>query len=236
MVINKLAKLTRYLLLLLVFGILAVCLCYAWISWRSNGVIYNHIKQVPPRHIGLVLGTNKYLRKGKINEYYQARIDTAAKLYHAGKVSYLIVSGDNRKNNYNEPKQMRADLIAAGVPAERIQPDYAGLRTLDSILRIDKVFGHKDYIIISQRFHNQRAIFLAKAKGHTPIAFDAPNPQKQGMKKVISREFLARVRAVMDLLTNKKARHYGDPIPFPPAQTTPTSTPTSTQTAHKATP
>lgn len=202
------------------YGFLAAAaligLNYAWVSVSTKAFLYDNIAELPQQNVALVLGTNKYLRRGHINQYYQNRIDTAAKLYHAGKVDYFIVSGDNRKNNYNEPKQMRADLIKAGVPATHIQPDYAGLRTLDSVLRMQKVFGHSQYLIISQPFHNQRAVFLAHAKGQSPIAFNAPNPATQGMTKVIAREFLARVKAVLDLVSNKQAKHYGNPIIFPP--------------------
>ncbi len=215
--ISKLLKLFRYAFYLALFAVLSVIVCYCWISFSTRNYIYNDIKKLPKRDIGLVLGTSKYLSNGRINEYYQYRIETAVKLYQAGKVSYFIVSGDNRKNNYNEPRQMRKDLIKAGVPASVIQPDYAGLRTLDSILRTDKVFGHKTYTIISQQFHNERALFLAYHKGQQPIAFNAPNATQHF--KVIVRELLARVKAVIDLLTNKKAKHYGTPIAFPPKPT-----------------
>ncbi len=212
--ISKLLKLFHYLFYLSLFAVLSVIACYFWISFSTRQYVYSDITKLPKRDIGLVLGTSKYLSNGRVNEYYQNRIDTAVKLYQAGKVSYFIVSGDNRKNNYNEPRQMRKDLVKAGVPLAVIQPDYAGLRTLDSILRTDKVFGHKTYTIISQQFHNERALFLAYHKGQTPIAFNAPNSTRHF--KVAVRELLARVKAVMDLLTNKKAKHYGTPIAFPP--------------------
>lgn len=200
-----------------VFGVLGMVMllggCYFSVSFIAGKALYQTLEAVPYRNVGLVLGTNKYLRGGRINAFYQNRINAAAKLYHVGKVDYLVVSGDNRKNNYNEPKQMRADLIKAGVPADRIQPDYAGLRTLDSVLRMDKVFGHQNYLIISQRFHNERAVFLAKAKGQNPIAFNAKDPTT--MFRVLLREYLARVKAVWDLISGKQARHYGEPIVFP---------------------
>ncbi len=212
----KLIKLWRYILFVLLLPVFLLTLCYVWISFSTRHYLYSDIKKLPKRKIGLVLGTNKYLKRGGINQYYQHRIDTAVKLYRAGKVKYFIVSGANRQHNYNEPRQMREDLITAGMPEEIIQPDYAGLRTLDSVLRIDKIFGHKDYLIISQRFHNQRAVFLARHKGQTPIAFNAPTPARHF--RVMLREWLARVRAIIDLATNKQARHYGDPIIFPPIQ------------------
>ncbi len=211
--IGKLLKLFHYIFYLSLFAVLSVIACYFCVSFSARQYIYSDINKLPKRDIGLVLGTSKYLSDGSINEYYQYRIDTAVKLYKMGKVKYFIVSGDNRRHNYNEPKQMREDLVKAGVPLANIQPDYAGLRTLDSILRADKVFGHKSYTIISQYFHNERALFLAYHKGQQPIAFNAPNATQHF--KVALRELFARVKAVMDLLTNKKAKHYGKPIAFP---------------------
>ncbi len=206
----------RCSIIFLLIVISAVLLCYVWISHVGKRYSYQDINKLPYRQTGLLLGTNKYVAGGRINTYYRYRIAAAAKLYHAGKIDYLVVSGDNRKNNYNEPKQMRADLILAGVPAAHIQPDYAGLRTLDSILRMDKVFGHQDYVIISQAFHNQRAVFLAHAKGQSPLAFNAQSPPFKQMLKVLFRELFARVKAVLDLLLNTQAKHYGEPIIFPP--------------------
>lgn len=202
--------------ILFLLGIAFVGGCYAWVNWRAKNHLYSDINQVPHRRVALVLGTSKYLSNKRKNQYYHNRIDAAIQLYRAGKVDYFVVSGDNRKVNYNEPKQMQADLVKAGIPAERIQPDYAGFRTLDSVLRMEKVFGHTDYLIISQRFHNQRAVFLARAHQQNPIAFNADNPQTQSMKKVMSREVLARVKAVLDILFNKQAKFYGDKIVFPP--------------------
>lgn len=209
-------KLFRYTLIFIGVIAMLIIACYAWVSWRAKNHLYDEVNRLPHKRVAVVLGTSKYLAKGIKNEYYQNRIVAAVKLYHAGKIDYFVVSGDNRKHNYNEPKQMQQDLIAAGIPSERIQPDYAGFRTLDSVLRMDKVFGHKDYVIISQRFHNQRAVFLARAHGQNPIAFNADNPQTQGMKKVLSREALARVKAVIDIVTDKQAKFYGDRIAFPP--------------------
>lgn len=189
---------------------------YALISLEAAPHHYQHLDEVPPRKVGLVLGTSKFVAGGGINLYYRARIETAAKLYHAGKVCTLLVSGDNRRHNYNEPEQMRQDLIALGVPKERIVADYAGLRTLDSVLRAEAVFGTRDYLIISQKFHNQRALWLAHAHGQTPIAFAAPDPQWRRFRlKTELREVLARPKALFDFLTQKTARHYGKPVPLP---------------------
>ena len=204
-------------LLLLSLALLVPAGCYFWISWSSRAYLYDSVQEIPARQVALVLGTAKYTTDGRVNLYYRARIDAAAALYRGGKAQFFIVSGDNRSLSYNEPAQMRADLVAAGIPADRIQPDYAGLRTLDSVLRADKVFRLQDYIIVSQPFHNARAVFLARHHGQAVIALNAADPMQLRYRlKTQVREVGARLRAVWDVLSGKEARHYGDPIPFPP--------------------
>ena len=203
-------------LLLLALALTVPAGCYFWITWSSRDYLYNSVAEIPARRVALVLGTAKYTTDGRVNLYYRARIDAAAALYRSGKARYFIVSGDNRSLSYNEPAQMRADLIAAGIPAARIQPDYAGLRTLDSVLRADKVFRLQDYIIVSQAFHNARAVFLARQHGQAVIALNAADPMQFRYRlKTQVREIGARLRAVWDVLSGKEARHYGEPIPFP---------------------
>lgn len=213
-------RLRRYVwlsLTLVIFSFAVPIGCYLWISVSSKPYLYDNIDKVPSRRVALVLGTAKYVAGGRINLFYRGRIDAAVELYRAGKVQYFIVSGDNRSHNYNEPAAMRADLIAAGIPENRIQPDYAGLRTLDSILRAKEIFGQSDYLIISQPFHNARAVFLARHNGQTPIAFNAADPVSiRNSLKVRVRELGARIKAVWDVLVGTSARHYGEPISFPP--------------------
>ncbi|MDO4644017.1 MAG: ElyC/SanA/YdcF family protein [Cardiobacteriaceae bacterium] len=215
-----LRRLLYWSLLLLAIMVLIPALCYFWISWSSRAYLYDNVQDIPSRPLALVLGTAKYSTNGNINLFYRARIDAAAQLYRSGKVQYFIVSGDNSTQQYNEPAQMRHDLIAAGIPAKHIQPDYAGLRTLDSILRAEKVFGNRSYIIISQPFHNARAVFLARHHGQDVIALNAANPATINYRlKTQVREIGARMRAVWDVISGKQARYYGDTIPFPTSMT-----------------
>jgi len=143
-------------------------------------------------------------------------MEAAEKLYNAGKVEYFIVSGDNRKKGYNEPEDMRADLIRRGVPADKIYLDYAGFRTLDSVIRCKEVFGQEDITIISQKFHNERATFLAKAKGIKNVhAFNARDVSRQygrSAVKVKIREVGAKTYAVLDLVFNKKPKYLGEKV------------------------
>ncbi|MBP3194064.1 MAG: YdcF family protein [Cardiobacteriaceae bacterium] len=190
--------------------------CYFGIEKYSEKYIYSDIKKLPKKDFAIVLGTNKKLKDGRINPFYKNRIDAAVDLYRNAKVKYLIVSGANPSIYYNEPEDMKKDLMAAGIPENHIQADYAGRRTLDSLLRAEKIFDISDYLIISQKFHNQRAIFLARFNGHQAIAFNARDTVlKKRSKKVRIREIGARCKAVLDIVFHKKAKIYGEKITFP---------------------
>jgi SanA protein len=182
-----------------------------WVIRTTAKQIYSDVKLIPENRVGLLLGTSKYQDKARhiINPYYQNRIDAAVALYMAGKIDYIIVSGDSSLF-YNEPELMKNDLIARGVPAERIYADNAGLRTLDSILRCHDVFGIDQITIISQHFHNERAVFIANHKNITAIAFDAKDGDTYWQVRI--RESLARVKMVYDLLFNTQAKYYGEKV------------------------
>ena len=172
----------------------------------------HEIDSIPYNRTGLVLGTSKYLVHGGINGFWTARIDAASDLYHAGKISYIVVSGDNSHRNYNEPRQMRKALIAKGVPQDRIYLDYAGFRTLDSVVRIQRIFRQKNITVISQDFQNERAIFIARQHGINAIGFNAESSTDNIFTTDI-REFFARIRCVLDLYVwNSKPRFLGDAI------------------------
>jgi SanA protein len=180
-------------------------------SYRNN--CYSEVGLVPNKKVGLVLGTIKYLKNGQINLYYQYRINAAVELYKAGKIKYVLISGDNSTKSYDEPSTFKDDLVAKGIPAEKIYLDYAGFRTLDSIVRANKVFLEDDFIIISQGFHNERALFIAEHKNIKACAFNAKNvTAKYGFKTTL-REKLARVKAVLDIITFTKPKFLGETIP-----------------------
>jgi SanA protein len=108
---------------------------------KMSEYCYDNLNNIPSRKVGLVLGTSKTLKNGRQNLYYKYRVDAAARLYKAGKVKYLLISGDNSRKEYDEPSTFKSDLIKRGVPAQRIYLDYAGFRTLDSMVRCKEVFG-----------------------------------------------------------------------------------------------
>lgn len=129
-----------FLSLLVLIGLLLLTVLGLdrWMSWKTAPYIYDELQDLPYRQVGVVLGTAKYYRTGVINQYYRYRIQGAINAYNSGKVNYLLLSGDNALQSYNEPMTMRKDLIAAGVDPSDIVLDYAGFRTLDSIVRTRK--------------------------------------------------------------------------------------------------
>jgi SanA protein len=202
----------KYIFVCLSFALLAAIWAINYIVVRdTHSQLYSDISSIPKNKVGLLLGTAKYNDKSRdiVNSYYRNRIDAAAALYMAGKIDYIIVSGDNSPY-YNEPAQMRQDLIAKGVPARRIFMDNSGFRTLDSILRCRDIFGQDHFTIISQKFHNERALYIANHKRVTAVAYNA----EDGDAGVVTdlREKLARVKMMLDLLFNKQATLYGESV------------------------
>ena len=201
----------KYLLLLFILGLVFVYLLDRYMDVTAQDRIYTDVHKVPHKKAALLLGTAKYVAKGKKNYFYVYRIRAAVALWKAGKVDAIVVSGDNATKYYNETKRMEDDLIKAGVPKKYISADYAGFRTLDSILRAEAIFDLKDYIIISQKFHLERALFIAKVKGQDVIGFAAKDiAGTKAAKKMAYREYLARVKAFLDVtILQTKPRFYG---------------------------
>jgi SanA protein len=206
---------------------LFICLAFLlwfsnfWISSSAKAYIYHDINALPESQVGMILGTSKFNSAGFTNLYFVNRIEAAVKIYKAGKVKHFIVSGDNRSVDYNEPLDMKKALVARGVPENVITLDFAGLRTFDSVVRGLKVFGQDKFLIISQKFQDERAIFIANHFDIDAIAFAAENvPEKYSIKTTI-REYFARFRAMLDIyFLNAQPKFLGDPIFIP--QTLPT--------------
>jgi SanA protein len=195
--------------------VVAVTWVNVTITKTGNKYSYNSIDSIPHNHCALVLGTSKYLWNGKRNLYYTNRIKAAVELYNCDKVDFIIVSGDNRNRNYNEPITMYNDLIAAGIPNKKIILDYAGFRTLDSVVRGKEVFGQDKFTIVSQAFHNQRAVYIARKKGIEAIAFNTNDEAGELAFKVQAREIAARILVVFDMITSKQPHFLGEKIMIP---------------------
>jgi len=165
--------------------------------------------------VGLVLGTSKVLQNGRENLYFNYRINATLALFQKGKIDFVLVSGDNSHKNNDEPTYFKNELVKRGIPARKIFLDYAGFRTLDSVIRAKRIFGQESITVISQKFHNERAIFLAESNGILAIGYNAKDIKgKNGLKTKI-REYLARTKALLDILFKVQPKFLGKPIKIP---------------------
>lgn len=178
----------------------------------ASDKVFNSTKEIPHNKVGLFLGTGKVLSNGRINLYYKYRIDAAVKLFKAGKIDFILVSGDNSTKDYDEPSTIKEDLIKKGIPSSKIYLDYAGFRTLDSVVRCKEIFGQNSITIISQQFHNERAIYIAKRKDIEAVGFNAKDVNVHYGFKTRLRERFARVKMVLDLIFGKKPKFLGEKI------------------------
>ena len=179
--------------------VIAVWAVSRHIDSSADPRIYADIESLPYRNVGLVLGTSRWSSDGVENEFYTARMDAAAEAFHGSKIDHIIVSGSNPSRYYNEPDAMKKDLIARLVPADYITEDTAGLRTLDSIVRADKVMGQKSFTVISQRSHAARAVYLGTHFGLDVIAYCAKEPARRLNYGPQLREYGARFKAMLDI-------------------------------------
>ncbi|APA64857.1 MULTISPECIES: SanA/YdcF family protein [Maribacter] len=207
--LKKILKILGLLFILLVFVIFT---CNIIISNTADGKTFTDISSTPKNRVGLVLGTSNKLTNGSPNPYYTYRINATKALYNAGKIEFILVSGDNGSIYYNEPDTFKKDLIKAGIPERAIFLDYAGFRTLDSMFRAKFIFGLNNVTVISQKFHNERAIYIAKQKGLNAIGFNAQDVSTSQGIKVQLREYLARVKVFIDMLLNTQPKFYGTTI------------------------
>lgn len=202
-------------LVLSVLGFIFVLWADHTIGYDSEEYVTQNISKLPNEKVGLVLGTSKSLRNGKDNPYFFNRIEAAEELFKSGKIKYIIVSGDNSTKNYNEPEDMQNELIARGIPKTKIFLDFAGLRTLDSVVRAKEIFGQTSFIIISQRFHSERAVFLAQKKGIEAYGYNAKDVDKEVGFKTNLREYFARVKVFWDLFFGVDPKFGGSKVIIP---------------------
>lgn len=182
----------------------------------AKGRVFEAVDDVPANRVALLLGTNPRNRRGGSNSYFTNRIKTAADLYHSGKVRYIIASGDNHTRSYDEPTAMRDCLVARGVPQDRIILDFAGFRTLDSVVRAKEVFGCDSLTIVSQADHNARALYLACANGIDAVAVTAPLRAGRFVRtRLTLREWLARDKMMLDLWFGREPHFLGERIEIP---------------------
>lgn len=212
---NRLKKFRRWLqvmVILILAGLLAVVVADLLCRNAASGKIFRTTESVPANDVALVLGTSKKTARGNPNLHFTQRIKAAAELFKSGKVHHLIVSGDNSLKTYDEPTDMRDALVAAGVPTNAITCDYAGFRTLDSVVRAKTVFGLTNFTIVTEEFHCPRSLWIAQRHGVNAVAFAAPDLSARWSARVKMREALARTWCAVDLyLLNRQPKFSGPP-------------------------
>ncbi len=202
---KKLGKITGIILLLCTIFLI---ICNIWIIRSTKAQIFDDVTKIEARKVGLVLGTNKLNRYGKPNLFFIYRIEAAVALFKEGKIKHIIVSGDNSHTDYDETTDMHDALVLGGVPDSCITLDFAGFRTLDSVLRCLKVFGQSDVIIISQEFHDERALFIANYYKMNALGFATKDVAAGYSIRTSIREYFAKCKAVLDLYVLHKEPHF----------------------------
>lgn len=197
----------------LLFGVaLFVLFANYKIKQESRSYISRNIQDLPHKKVGLLLGTSKTTKRGNKNWYFYNRIDATEQLYKSGKIDYIIVSGDNSRKDYNEPEDMKNELITRGIPSDKIYEDFAGFRTLDSIIRAKEIFGQNGFIIISQTFHNERAVYIARQKGIDAYGYNAKGVKHNSDIKTRIREYFAKTKVFIDLWFGKEPKFLGEKV------------------------
>lgn len=194
-------------IILLVLALLV--LCNLMVANNAKGKVFSEIDSIKPHKYGLLLGTTPKTRIGnRANQFYNNRIDAAVYLYKAGKINNILISGAEKSlDGINEVVCMRESLIARGIDANDILLDGKGFRTLDSVVRTVKIFDIHSFVVISQKFHNERAIYLAEHLGldvHDVTGYNAADVSSNTAFITYLREYFARVKLFIDLVTNKK--------------------------------
>lgn len=205
----------KVFLLVIIFTVI-VLLTTAWansvVQNSSEPYLTDNIDSVSNFKVGLLLGASKKLKNGSSNNYFFYRIVAATELYKSGKIKYILISGDNSTLIYNEPQDMKMELIKRGIPDSVIYLDYAGFRTFDSVVRAKEIFGQNKFVVISQKFHNERAVYIAREMGIEAFGYNAKDVTAYVGFKTKVREFFARAKVFVDLKFGIQPKFLGEKI------------------------
>jgi len=192
-------------LLVLVF----IFYCSYRVEKNAIGKLYTDVSEIPYNKVGLLLGTCKTMKDRKtINPFWKFRLEAAYALWKAKKIDRILISGDNGWHGYNEPQDFLDEFIAMGIPDSCLVCDFAGFRTHDSVIRCKKIFGQKKVTIISQQFHNERALFIARKYGLEAVGFNANDVSFRSGLYTFFREKAARVLLFLDLYVLDTQPHF----------------------------
>lgn len=201
-----------FVLVMLIVSAFSLWFANAQIEQNAEGKTYDAVEKVQHFKSALLLGTSKYTKGGALNLYYTKRIKATASLYKEGKLDYIIISGDNSTKSYDEPTDMKRDLVAAGIDSNKIYLDYAGFRTFDSMVRCKEIFSQDSVLVISQQFHNERAIYIGEQVGMYVRGFNAADVSVSYGKWTMLREAFARVKVLVDFAVGTESKFLGEKV------------------------
>jgi SanA protein len=214
MVVKRIIK-SKIFISFLILIVSAFIFTY-WANYKIKNTakpfVFDQVNDVPEVNVGLLLGASRLTANGYENFYFNYRINAALELFHAGKIKYIIVSGDNSRKTYDEPTDMKNALISGGVPDSVIYLDYAGFRTFDSVIRSKEIFGQTKITVISQKFHNERAVFIARNNGIEAYGYNAQDLHGRFAKGTNRREFFAKAKVFLDMLIDREPKFVGEKI------------------------
>lgn len=202
---KKRKKIFRLIAIGVVCVLLLIVVCHYIVVWNASGKTYDNVETIPHNKVGLLLATSPITPGGAHNFYFENRIKAADELYKVGKIDFIIASGgdyrQSQKNGCDEPGAIRDSLVARGIPENRIILDYEGTTTRNSIYKARQTFGLDSVTLISQKYHNERAIFLAERCNIKAVGYNAaPSPIRRNRIKNTLREYLARVKMFGSIL------------------------------------
>lgn len=197
---------------LVVLAVGAMVAAWWWLDSASEPFAADRAETAQTAEVALVLGAAPFLDDGRPNRFFEHRLDAAANLHRAGKVKFLLVSGDSVHPSYDETTAMKRGLVKRGVPAEAVYRDPAGVRTLDSVLRARDLYGLRRTVIVSQDFHVRRAVWLARQHGIEAYGLDAQGVSPFDALDSWARQFPSALKAVLDIWTGSVARYRGKPV------------------------
>lgn len=204
--------------ILLSFFVIFVCMAVS-IVWANYSIkrgaepyITDDLRRVPFVKTGVLLGTGKYLQNGLINDFFEKRIKATVTLFKSGKIRFILISGDNSTKQYNEPQDMKHALVKQGIPEKFIYLDYAGFRTFDSMIRAKEIFNQDSFVVISQKFHNERAVYIARNNGVIAFGYNAEDVSAYNGFLTNMRELFARVKVFLDIFFGVKPTYLGEKI------------------------
>jgi len=203
----------KYLFLLALAGFSAAYLINKSVVGRAGKYHYSYMESVPACYTGLILGA-KVQADGEPSDFLQDRLDAGLELYQHGKIKRFLLSGDHGRKNYDEVNNMKKYLLERGVDTADIFLDHAGFDTYNSMVRAKKIFLADSVIVVTQKFHLARALYIARAKGLHAFGYQADKREYRSMKRLRVREFIANIKAWGEVLINRKPHFLGEEIPI----------------------